>query len=79
MTRVRVPADLGEHGADVLRADERRPGGRQGLGSPGREPGVASHRVLELGAVRLDGERGARGGADRPAEEHVVREHDVGG
>ena len=52
---------------------------REGLGSPGRELGVAAHRVLELGAVRLDGERRARCGADRPAEEDVVREDDVGG
>ena len=51
----------------------------QRLGAPGRERGVAAHRVLELGAVRLDGERRAGGGADRAAEEDVVREDDVGG
>ena len=59
ITSVRVPADVGEHSTDVLRPDERRPGGRQGLGSPGRELGVSSHRVFELGPVRLDGERDA--------------------
>ena len=78
ITSVGVAAYLGEHGADVLGADERRACRREGLGSPGRERGVSAHRVLELGAVRLDGERRARRSADRPAEEDVVREDDVG-
>ena len=47
------------------------------LGAPARQPLVAAHRVLELGAVRLHDERRAERRADRAAEQHVIREHDV--
>ena len=43
------------------------------------EVGPPPHRVLQLRAVRLDGELRARRRADRPAEQHVVREDEVGG
>ena len=39
---------------------------------------VAAHRVLELGAVRLDRVAGAGRRPDRPAEEDVVAEDEVG-
>ena len=39
---------------------------------------VAPHRVLELGPVRLDREARAACGADRPAEQDVVGEDEVG-
>ena len=42
------------------------------------ELGPAAHRVLELGAVRLDAERLPGGRADRAAEQHVVREDQIG-
>ena len=51
---------------------------RERLAPPRRQLGVAAHRVLELGAVRLDRERRAGRGADRPAEQDVVREDEVG-
>ena len=38
----------------------------------------AAHRVLELGAVRLDAKRLAERGADGAAHQDVVREHEVG-
>ena len=50
---------------------------RERVCAPGREARIAAHRVLELGAVCLDGERRAGSGPDRPAEEHVVREDEV--
>ena len=55
------------------------PPARASRAAPRLELGPAAHRVLELGAVRLDAERSARRGADRPAHQHVVREHEVGG
>ena len=74
-----VPAHLGEHGADVLRADVRSPCAGEDFGPPGRQLRVAAHRVLEFGAVRLDGERRACCGPDRSTEEDVVREDHIGG
>ena len=71
--------DVLEHRADVRRADVGRLRSRERLGPPAFELGTAAHRVLELGAVRLDAERRAGCGADRPAHQHVVREHEVGG
>ena len=72
-----VAAHLAQDRADVVGADERRPRGGERFRAPGRELGVAAHRVLELGAVRLDGERRARRGADRAAEQDVIREDDI--
>src|SRR5204862_740270 len=57
--------DLLEHSADVRGADERRARLLERLPSPGRQLLAAAHRVLELGAVRLDRERSAGGGRDR--------------
>ena len=48
------------------------------LPPPGLELRAAAHRVLELGAVRLDRVAQAARGADRAAEQDVVREHEVG-
>ena len=76
---VDVADDVLEHLADVRRADVGRLRGGERLGSPALELGPAAHRVLELGAVRLDAERRAGRGADRTAHQHVVREHEVGG
>ena len=50
----------------------------QDLAPPRLELGPPAHRVLELGAVRLDAEALAESGADRTAHQHVVREHEVG-
>ena len=49
------------------------------LARPGAELLVPAHRELELRAVRLDGERHARRGADGRSEEDVVREEEIGG
>ena len=52
---------------------------RERLARPRRESSlVAAHRVLELGAVRLDDVRRAGRGADGAAEQHVVGEDEVG-
>ena len=72
------PADLLEHRADVLGADECRGGPLERLAAPALELRVAPHRVLELRAVRLDGVPRPGGRADGPAEQHVVREDEVG-
>ena len=72
------PADLLQHRADVLRADECRRGPLERLAAPAPELWVASHRVLELRAVRLDGVPRPGGRADGPAEQHVIREDEVG-
>ena len=74
-----VADDVFEHLADVRRADVRRLRGGERLRAPAFELRPAAHRVLELGAVRLDAERRAACGADRPAHQHVVREHEIGG
>ena len=71
--------DLLEHVADVLGAHEHGPGAGEGVPPPGRELLVAAHRVLELGAVGLDRVARAARGCDRPAEQDVVREHEIGG
>ena len=42
------------------------------------ELGIAAHRVLELRAVRLDGERRTGRRRHRPAHHDVVREDEVG-
>ena len=68
-----------EHGADVIRADVHRDGVGEHAAAPAREPLVPAQRVLELGAVHLQGERRAKRGTDRAAEEHVIREHDIRG
>ncbi len=52
---------------------------RERFPPPGFELGPAAHRVLELGAVGLDREARTGGGPDRPAEENVVAEHEIGG
>ena len=75
---VDVPAHVLQHGADVRGADERGGGPLQAVSPPGGEGRVAAHRVLELGAVGLDGEARAARGTDRPAEQDVVAEDEVG-
>ena len=75
---VDVPRQLLEHVADVLgaRVDDLRAGER--LRSPAREIGPSAHRVLELGAVRLDPEGHPARRADRRSEQDMVREDEVG-
>ena len=51
---------------------------RERLAPPSRELVVAAHRVLELGAVRFHREACTGRGGDRPSEQHVVREDEVG-
>ena len=51
---------------------------RERLRPPRAEVGATAHRVLELRAVRLDGERGAGRESHGAAEKDVVREHEVG-
>ena len=46
--------------------------------APARELRVAAHRVLELGAVRLHGERRPVAAPTGPPSEDVVREDEVG-
>ena len=75
---VDVTDDLLEHAADVLRADECRLCGGQRLAPPALELRTSSHRILELGAVRLDAERRTGRLADRSSEQHVVDEDEVG-
>jgi hypothetical protein len=65
--------------ADVRRANEDGRRARQRLPPPTGELRVAAQRVLELGAVRLDRVANAAGGPDRPSEEDVVAEDEVGG
>ena len=72
------PEHVVDHPFDVLRAGEDGGGVGKRTASPVAELGVAAHRELELGAVRLDGVRASHRGADRPAEEEVVRQHEVG-
>jgi len=52
-------------------------GALERLAAPGLERRPPSHRVLELGAVRLDAERHARREPDGRSHQHVIREHDV--
>ena len=73
-----VADDLVEHRADVFRADEDGSRLLERLPPPLGELGTPAQRVLELGAVRLDRERRSRRRSDRPAEEDVVGEDDVG-
>jgi hypothetical protein len=54
---VDVAHDVLEHLTDVGRADEDGAGVGERLASPAGKLLVAAHRVLELGAVGLDGER----------------------
>ena len=63
-----VADDLFEHSADVRGADEGRAALLEGLPPPRRQLVVAAHRVLELGAVRLDRERSAGGSSNGAAE-----------
>ena len=72
------PGDLLDDAADVGRADIDRLGRFQAVPTPPLELGPASHRVLELGAVRLDPERPAEALADRSAHQDVVREDEAG-
>ena len=74
-----VTDDVLEHLADVLRAHEGRIRLRERLPAPRLELGAAAHRVLELGAVRLDAERRACCRADGGTHQDVVREDEVGG
>ena len=76
---VDVPDDLVEHLAGVLGADEDRLGTLERLPPPRRQLLVPAHRILELGAVRLHGEARAARGGDGAAEDHVVREDEIGG
>ena len=46
---------------------------------PGLEPGTATDRVLELGAVRLDAEAPTDSGADGTTHQDVVGEEQIGG
>ena len=78
-TRSTVPDDVLEHVANVLRADVGRIRLRERLPRPRAELRPAAHRVLELGAVRLDAERRTARRADGAAHQHVVGEHEVGG
>ena len=78
MHPVDVTDDLLEDAADVLRADECRLCGGQRLAPPALELRTSSHRILELGAVRLDAERRTGRLADRSSEQHVVDEDEVG-
>ena len=61
------------------RADERGPRPGERLRTPRAEIRPPTHRVLELGAVRLDREGRPGCGPDGPAEQHVVDEHELGG
>ena len=88
-----VDVDAGRHLVARGRRGRRRPRAPRGcapsrrtsprprerLPPPALELRPAAHRVLELGAVRLDAKRRAGRGADRPAHQHMVREHEVGG
>ena len=70
--------DVLEHLADVPRADVHRLRLLEALAPPRNQHLVAAHRVFELGAVSLDRERQSGGGGDGPAEQDVVREHEIG-
>ena len=76
---VDVPDDVLEHGPNVLGADVDRRGVLERLGAPALELGAAAHRVLELRPVGLHGVAQVACAPDRAAEEHVVREDEVGG
>ena len=75
---VDVADDVLEHLSDVRRADEDGLCALERFPSPGGQRLVPAHRVLELGAVRLDRIAGAGCCTDRPAEEDVVAEDEVG-
>ena len=73
-----VTNDLLEDPSDVLGADEDRRGPRERLPPPRLQLRVSAHRVLELGAVRLDRVARAARRADRATQQHVVGEDEVG-
>ena len=73
-----MPGDVLEHVADVLGADEDGLGAGERLLPPRRELLVVAHRVLELGAVRLDRVARAARRRDGPAEQDMVGEDEVG-
>ena len=73
-----VTDDVFEHLADVRGADEDGLRPFERLPPPGRELRIAAHRVLELRAVSLDAEARTRRCTHRTAEEHVIREDEVG-
>jgi hypothetical protein len=76
---VDVTDDLLENVADVGRPDEHRPRGGERRAAPLNQVGIAAHGVLELGSMRLDGERKAARVSDRGAEQDVVREDHISG
>ena len=74
-----VPAHFVHHLANVLRPHDHGSRALERLAAPPRERCVSAHRVLELGSVRLHDVARAGRGSDRPAEEHVVDEDEIGG
>ena len=78
MDALGLSADVGHHLADVLRADDGRRCLREGLLPPRGELRVPAHRVLELGAVRLDDVAPADRLPDGAAQQHVVDEDEIG-
>jgi hypothetical protein len=75
---VDAPDDVLDNRADVSRPDEHGPGLRERLSAPAGQLRVSAHRVLELGAMRLDCERNATCDPDRSPRQNVVREHELG-
>ena len=73
-----VADHLLEHRADMRRADESGCRLLKRRSPPGGQVGAAAHRVLELGAVRLDRVRSTGSRRNRPAEQDVVGEDEVG-
>ena len=71
-------AAVREHLPDVVGADDDRLGVRERSPPPRGQLLVAAHRVLELGAVRLDRVARTGRGGDRAAEQNVVREDEIG-
>ena len=72
------PADLAHDLADVLRTDDGRRGAGERLAAPGRQLGIAAHRVLELGAMRLDDVAAAARRSHGPTQQDVVDEDEIG-
>ena len=64
---------------DLQLPDEDGFGSGQAFAPPSGKVVVAAHRVLELRAVCLHRERHSAGPANRSAEQHVVREDQIGG
>ena len=76
-------ADDLPHALGGVAGADQNPGGRRQAfpGIPDEAPGVRPHRVLERGAVDLDGVRdraAERPGQDHRAHHHVVGQRDVG-